>query len=158
MTNNKLVFLKKAFAEFEIQFSEDNMEATIVNPNYNEHIDVYDEEYQFTVCFSYQHRHFDTEEELAQWIREVINGDTFAIEFFSGEKRYCGSDIDGELLRSLSYEKLEQFTGYYGGTKLIDLSDSCKVRSWDGKNNFDFVFRKEADGTVTLLKTFVGIA
>ncbi len=157
MTENKLLFLKDSFPEFELQFSDDFSEAVILNPNYNENITVYDEGFEFIVCFSFQHRHLEDEEDVVEWIGEIIAGNIFAIEFFNNEQRRFGSEINAEELQDLSYEKLEQFTGYYGLTKLFDMADSFKVRGWDSKNNFDFTFFCETNGSIAINKNFVGI-
>lgn len=157
MTENRLIFLKETFSGFDLQFSDDFSNAVIINPNWNENITVYDDEYEFTVCFSFQHRHFEDEDDVVEWIREIIDSNKLAIEFFNKEQRCFGSEIRAAELQDLSYEYLEQFTGYYGLTKLLDEADSFKVRGWDSKNNFDFTFLCGANGTITISKTFVGI-
>lgn len=156
MNENRLSFLKESFSGFELQFSDDFSHAVIINRNWHENITVYDEEYEFIVCFSFQHRHFKDEEDVVEWIREIIDSKKLAIEFFKKEQRCFGSEIDTAELQDLSYEKLEQFTGHYGFTKLLDMTDSFKVRGWDSKNNFDFTFLCEGNGTITINKTFVG--
>ncbi len=157
MIENKLIFLKDSFPEFELQFSDDFTEAVILNPNYNENITVYDEGFEFTVYFSFQHRHLEDKEDVVEWVNEIITGNKFAIEFFNNEQRRFGSEIDAEEMQDLSYEKLEHFTGYYGLTKLFDMVDSFKVRGWDSKNNFDFTFFCETNGNISINKTFVGV-
>ena len=72
-------------------------------------------------------------------------------------QRRFGGEIDAEELQGLTYEKLEQFTGYYGLTKLLDVADSFKIRSWDGKNNFDYTMICEENGNVVINQIFVGI-
>ena len=157
MTENKLIFLKDTFIGFELQFSDDFSNAVIFNPNYNENITVYADGYEFIVCFSFQHCHLEDEEDVVEWIREIITGNKFAIEFFNKEQRCFGSEINAEELQDFSYEKLEQFTGYYGLTKLLDVADSFKIRGWDSKNNFDFTFFRKTNETIAISKTFVGI-
>jgi len=156
MSENRLIFMKDAFSEFELQFADDFSSAVIVNPNYDENITVYDDEYEFTVCFSFQHCHFDEEDDIIEWIREIISGNTFAIEFFNKGQRGFGGEIDLEKMQELTYEKLEQFTGYYGLTKLLDVADSFKIRGWDSKNSFDCTIAREANGSIAINKTFVG--
>ena len=70
--------------------------------------------------------------------RNIISGNTLAIEFFNNEKRGFGGEIDAEELQDLSYEKPEHFTGYYGLTKLFDVADSFKIRGWDSNYNFSY--------------------
>lgn len=157
MTENRLAFLKEAFRGYALQFSEDFSSAVILNPNYNENVFVYDEEFEYIVCFSFQHRHMEDEEELVEWINEVINGNKLAIEFFANGQRRFGSEIGVKEIQEMTYKKLEQFTGSYGAIKLLDRADSFKVRGWDSKNNFDYSFICQPDGTVTISKSFVGI-
>ncbi len=157
MSQKRLDFLKGAFQKFEIRFADDYSNAIIVNPNCNENITVYDDEFEFIVCFSFQHRHFEDEDDIVEWIRKIISGNTFAIEFFNDEQRRFGGEIDAEKLQELTYAKLEQFTGYYGATKLAEIADSFKIRGWDNKNNFDYAMNREENGTVVIRKTFVGI-
>ena len=140
MIDHRLVFLNNAFSKFDLQFADNFSNAIICNPNYNENISVYDNEYEFIVCFSFQHRHFEDQEDVVAWIREITAGNLFAIEFFNKGQRRFGSEINAKLLQDLTYEKLEQFAGYYGLTKLSDVADSFKIRGWDRKNNYDFTF------------------
>ncbi|MBR5515589.1 MAG: hypothetical protein IKU52_05250, partial [Clostridia bacterium] len=153
----RLVFLKDAFSEFELQFTNDFSSAMVVNPNYNENITVYDDGFEFTVCFSFQHCHFEDENDIIEWIRKITSGSTFAIEFFKNEQRRFGGEINAEELQDLSYKKLEQFTGYYGLTKLLDVADSFKIRGWDSRNNFDCTLICEPSGNISINHTFVGV-
>ena len=157
MSKKRLDFMKDAFRGFELKFAEDESNVVILNPNYDENITVYDDEYEFIACFSFQHRHFEDEEDIIEWIGKIISGNTFAIEFFNNNQRCFGSEIDTEELQGLTYKKLEQFTGYYGLTKLLDVVDSFKIRSWDGKNNFDYTMICEENGNVVINQIFVGI-
>ena len=81
-----------------------------------------------------------------------MNESVFAIEFFKGGERRFGGDITAQELEDLSYEKLEQKTGYYGSTKLIDCADMFKVRGWSGKNSFDAMFVVGESGKVDIKK------
>lgn len=156
MSNNRLVFLKDAFRGFEMQFAEDYSNAMIINPDYDENITVYDDESEFIVCFSFQHRHFENEDDIIEWIRKIIYGDTFAIEFFNHGQPVFGGEIDADEMQDFTYENLERFTGYFGSVKLKAVADSFKIRGWDSANNFDYTITCEADGTIAINKTFVG--
>lgn len=155
MIPQRLIFLKDAFPGFELQFIADDSCALIINPNYDANIIVYDDEFEFTVCFLFQHCHFTDEDDVIDWICNIISGNTFAIEFFNNEQCRFGGEIAAEQLQDLSYEKLEQFTGYYGLTKLLDVADSFKIRGWDNKNNFDYKLIREANGGIEINQTFV---
>ena len=154
MIENNLAFLKDAFPEHQIQFSDDFTDATIFNPFYEENITVsYDEALSFDpfcACFSFQHRHLIDENDVINWINDIISGNRFAIEFFKNEQRCFGGDIEAAELKDLSYAKLEQSTGYYGFTKLLDVADSFKIRGWERRNNWNAVFVQEPDGTVAI--------
>lgn len=150
MSKNRLTFLKDAFPEFELQFSENDTKAVIVNPNYDENIIVYDDEYEFTVCFSFQHSHLDDADEIVDWIRKIISGNRYAIEFISNERLCWGSQIDAEELQDLSYEKLEQFIGYYVSKELPIVANTFKIRGWDNKNNLDYTITYKANGSIAI--------
>ena len=160
MAENKLVFLKTAFPGYQVSFSDDFTEAMIVNPLYEENITVYYEEgydfEPFIACFSFQHGHFESEEDVIAWVSEIIAGRTLAIEFFRNDQRCFGGEIEAEKLQELSYTMLERFTGYYGGTKLWEVADSFKIRGWDKKNDMDVALVSAPDGTVTLRKIYAG--
>ena len=152
MKENRLAFLKSAFPKHQIKFSEDCSNATIVNPNYDESITVYDEGHEYIACFSFQHRHLDDAESVVAWSRDIMTGQLFAIEFFREGRRCFGSEIEAGELEELTYEKLEQFTGQFGLTKLFFVADTCKVRGWDSQQNFDASFVRESNGCGTIKK------
>lgn len=156
MTENKLCFLKSAFPEYKVEFSDDFTEAILVNPNYDENITVYyyeDDDFSpFCVCFSFQHRHLIDEKNVIDWINQIITGKKFAIEFFQNEQRKFGGEIGADRLKALSYAELEQFSGYYGSTKLFQIADAFKVRGWDSANNFDAIFICESNWGTTIKK------
>jgi len=81
-----------------------------------------------------------------------INGNVFSIEYFNNDTRCFGGDITAEELKDLSYDTLEQNTGYYGITKLKDCADSFKLRGWHRDHNFDAVFVTDEDGSITIKK------
>ena len=102
--------------------------------------------------FSFQHRHIEDENGVVEYVTDIIDENVLAIEFFkNGEKRF-GGDMTSRELKDLSYEKLEQKTGYYGSTKLIDCADAFQVRGWSGKNNFDAIFVADESGKIEIKK------
>ncbi|MDD5924196.1 MAG: hypothetical protein PUC88_05350 [Clostridia bacterium] len=156
MADHKLIFLKNAFSKYDVQFSEGFTKATIVNPFYDQNITVYyDEDDDFTpfcVSFSFQHCHLIDEEDVVEWINSIIAGNKFAIEFFNNGQQCFGSEIESKELLDLSYEKLEQFTGYYGSTKLLSIVDTFKVRGWNNQHNFDATFVCENNEHILIKK------
>ena len=81
MNENRLFFLKNTFSQFELQFADDFSNVVIMNPNYNENITVYDDGYEFVACFSFQHRHFEDQNDLTKWIGEIISGIHLQLNF-----------------------------------------------------------------------------
>ena len=140
MSKNNYTFLTNHFSSYEIIYLESKDSVEIVNPFGKDNIIVYyypADPTPFIVEFSFQHRHIEDETGVIEYITDIINENIFPIEFFkNGEKRF-GGDITSQELEDLSYENLEQKTGYYGSTKLIDCADAFKIRGWSGKNNFD---------------------
>lgn len=157
MSKDRLVFLQDAFLGVEFKFTDDFSSAVIMNPNYDENITVYDEEFEYIVCFSFQHRHFEDKADVVSWIQKIISGKTLAIEFFNHEQRVFGGEIDADALKELSYHKLERFTGHYSIKELLRLADSFKIRGWDSKNNLDCTITCDASGNVVIGQTFLGI-
>ncbi len=158
MADNKLVFLTSAFAKYNVHFTEDFTKATLVNPFYEENITVYycedDDFTPFCVCFSFQHCHLTNQKDVVEWINQIIAGSKLAIEFFNHGQKCFGSEIDSEELLDLSYEKLEQLTGYYGLTKLFSIVDTFKVRGWNNQHNFDAAFVCEDNGRTLIKKSY----
>lgn len=154
MSENKLDFLTDAFSNCQIQYSDDFTNAIIVNPYYNENVTVYyyeeDDFTPFCACFSFQHCHLPNEEDVVIWISEIMSGNKFAIEFFKNDQRRFGGDIAAEDIASLTYAKLEEYTGYFGLTKLHTLADAFKIRGWNPVHNIDAKFVCEAGENITI--------
>ena len=96
---------------------------------------------------------FINEESAKKWIDSILSEDVFSIEYFCGEDRRFGGQISAQELRNLSYDYLEQDTGYYGITKLFQIADHFKIRGWSRKNDFDGYF-VEKDNTIQIDKIF----
>ena len=143
MSKNNYAFLINHFSSYEIIYLESKDSIEIVNPFCKDNIVVdYDpaDPTPFTVMFSFQHRHIKDEKGVIEYITDIINENIFSIEFFKKGERRFGGDVTAQELKDLSYEKLEQKTGYYGSIKLRDCADMFKVRGWSSKNNFDAMF------------------
>ena len=147
----ELSFLTAYASKYRVDVSDDLESAIIYNPHQQEHLyveyDSADDFSPFTLCFSFQHVHLPDRESAAEWIDDILHENIFSIEYFKGENRHFGGQISAADLANLSYELLEQKTGYYGSTKLYALADCFKVRGWTQKNDFDGYFVKKADGT-----------
>lgn len=151
----ELSFLSKYIAKYRIDISDDLESAIIYNPISDENIyieyDKADESSPFLLSFSFQHVHLTDKKSATEWIDEIISENLYTIEYFSNAKRLFGGEITAEELNVLSYEFLEQDTGYFGITKLFQIADRFKVRGWSGKNDFDGQFVKK-DGKIEIYK------
>ena len=155
MSKNNYAFLINHFSSCKIIYSESKDSVEIVNPFGKDNIVVdYDvaDPTPFMVMFSFQHRHIKDEKGVIEYITDIINENIFPIEFFKNGKKRFGGDITAQELKDLSYEKLEQKTGYYGSTKLIDCADAFKIRGWSGKNNLDAMFIVSESGKIEIKK------
>ena len=155
MSKNNYTFLTNHFSSYEIIYLESKDSVEIVNPFGKDNIIVdYDpaDPTPFRVMFSFQHRHIEDENGVVEYATDIIDENVFAIEFFKNGEGCFGGDITSRELKDLYYEKLEQITGYYGSTKLIDCVDAFNVRGWSGKNNFDAIFVVDKSGKVEIKK------
>lgn len=143
MLNDKLFFLKDAFSTYGVRVLIQADQAVVLNPYQDENILVYydDDDFRpYTACFSFQHVHLTDEESVIEWIEDIISGRRLAIEFFCNDSRRFGGDIEAEKLEALSYQSLEQWSGYYGCCKLFEVADSFRVRGWHPSGNMDAAF------------------
>ena len=156
MQEKRFDFLVKEFSNYEIIISGEDDLAEIINPFSKENIKVYyeseDDYSPYIVCFAFQHVHLCDEELVIDHINDIIGGNLFSIEFFCDGKRCFGGDITADRLKELSYKELERYTGYYGGTKLIECADMFKVRGWNSNTNFDATFVSDEHGKVIIKK------
>ena len=148
--------LLKNFSSYEIKFSDNEKFAEIINPFYLENIKVEylpEEDFTpYTVYFAFQHYHMSSKEDVVEYIKDIINENIFSIEFFKDGRDCFGGDITAQELKDLTYESLEQHTGYYGSTKLKECADSFKLRGWNSDKNFDAIFIVDDKESVMIKK------
>lgn len=146
----ELSFLTAYTSQYRVDVSDDLQSAIIYNPHQEEHLyieyDSADEFSPFTLSFSFQHVHVNDQDSAAEWIDDILHENIFSIEYFREEQRRFGGQISAMDLANLSYELLEQGTGYYGSAKLYRLADCFKVRGWTKKNDFDGYFITKDNG------------
>jgi hypothetical protein len=153
MIRNELLSIAEHFSAYDVRFSDDEDGFDVLNPFGKEPIRVYvedDPHWPYTVGFSFQHRHLATVDEVVAYAGDIMNGNVFAIEFFKDGYRRFGGDLDAQEVRELSYDRLAQFLGCFGASRLIDVVDSCKVRGWARDADFDATFVEDEQGNVTL--------
>lgn len=146
----KLSFLANYISKYQVDISDNLESAIIYNPNGEDHLYIeYDKADTFSpymLSFSFQHVHVSDEESAAQWVDSILNEKILSIEYFIGESKCLGGEINFSDLSNLSYEFLEKYAGYFGISKLFHMVDNFKVRGWTEKNNFDGYFIKSGDG------------
>ena len=153
MFQNNLVAIASQFSDYVTYLSEDKTFLEILNPFGNENIKLEyvskDEWTPYILYFSFQHWHMNDEEDIIEHIYDIINGKLLSIEFFKGNKRCFGGDIEAQDLQDLSYETLNNnFSGLR--MNIIDIADSFKVRGWKADANFDAVFDVDSCGEIVI--------
>lgn len=156
MKTDRFDFLTKHFSSYEIKFSKDGSLVEIINPFYNENVKVeYIPDDDFTpyiVYFAFQHCHMCDEEDIVEYINDIIDGNVFSIEFFNNGARCFGGDITAAELNDLSYETLARYMESLGVAKMIDYANSFKLRGWHSNYNLDAVFAIDESGSATIKK------
>lgn len=150
----QLDFLKQRYTQYRVEISTDGERerADITNGQSGDRIRVwYDsadrEKYMF--CYAYQHIHTDSEEVLLGYINDYMSGRKASIEFFAGDRRCFGGDIDALVLDHLTYEALCQCYPRF------DLSEmNFKVRSWNRAYCFDGCFINDDDEGIHVVKKY----
>ena len=154
IVEDKLNFLKEHFSSYEVKLSEDGKSAAIINPFGKENIEVRhvpeDDFTPYIVYFAFQHAHICDEENVIEYINEIIDGNVLSIEFFRNGARCFGGDISPEELKDLSYTALAQSMRAWGIMNLKDRADSFALRGWRDNHNFDGVFVVDEKGAVTI--------
>ena len=152
-------FIIKAFPNLKIEMSRDGETITILNPYSNSNIivdyelfvrtDGLDSFEQYTTQFSYQHRHFENENDVIEWIKIIVNDSLLAIEFFKGDENRFGGEISCSSVSQLTYDVFVEEYGYYMG---ITQCDNFKIRSWSGENDYDgSIFSSKEKGTYIIM-------
>lgn len=158
METSRFYFLKKHFSAYEINFSKerDRDLVEIINPFYDENIRVeYIPEDDFTpyvVSFAFQHCHMCDEEDIVEYVNDIIDGKILSIEFFKNGARCFGGDIATLELADLSYDALAKSIEDWGIAKLLDYADSFKLRGWHSNYSFDAAFVIDENGLPTIKK------
>ena len=155
----KLDFIQKAFQSLKTEISQDGETITIFNQHFKDNIVIDYEFYvstdgldsfeQYTAAFSYQHRHFENEKDIIQWIENVIKGSLLAIEFFKGDENRFGGEISYSSVSQLTHDIFVEKYGYYNG---FSQCDNFKIRSWSGENDYDgIIYKNQEKGTYIVL-------
>ena len=153
MSKETYDFLNNHFNLFEKIYNESKDCIEIVKPQNECKIIVdyipEDDFSPYLVSWSYQHRHLVDEDDVIEYVNEIINCKVYAIECFKGDTAVFGGEIRIDDFEDFSYETLEKWSGYFGLTKLLDCVDTVKVRFWHG--GFDATFAYDKDGKPTVI-------
>ena len=152
-------FIIKGFPNLKTDISYDGETITIFNPYSNNDIvvdyelftsvDGSDSFEQYTVNFSYQHRHFENESDVIEWIRSFTKDSLLAIEFFKGNENRFGGEISYSSISQLTHDIFVEKYGYYNG---FSECDNFKIRSWSGENDYDgIIYKNQENGTYIVL-------
>ena len=141
METERFDLLTKHFSAYEMKFSKNGNLLEIINPFCLENIRVEyiptDDFTPYVVSFAFQHCHMCDEEDIADYMNDIIDGKVFSIEFFNKGTRCFGGDITAAELDSLTYETLTKYIESWGISNLLDYADSFKLRGWHSNYNFD---------------------
>ena len=102
------------------------------------------------VCFSFNHVHLETPDQVIAYVNDIISGNVFAIGFFKDGRQRIGGNLDAEDVCVLSYDTLARFVHSFRDIKLIDVVDSLKVRGWMPDAYFDAKFIMDEEGNVSV--------
>lgn len=146
----KWEFLNNAQKLYAINFTVEEDEASIINPNNGKCVNIYREKYysengkdifiEYTVCFATQHRHLEDLDEVEEYIHRVLKDEILAMEFYDADERSFGGEIEKADFASLSLNLLAKRWGY--SIEYLSAKD-YEIHSWSGK--YDIGRKKVAD-------------
>lgn len=150
MNENIFDLIRKEFSTFEINDLESGYSLEIINPFCENNIVLYydDSIDEYTLYFTYQHWHLNNEKDVIKYIKDIINGEIFSIEFFKDDERHFGSSISKEELENLSYDSLASM--FYGVDVLKELVNCFKIRGFNKEDNYDAKFIMEENGKINI--------
>jgi len=154
MKRKELLAIAEHFSVYNVQFSDNRERFDIINPFGKDPIYVCvenDLDTPYTVCFSFNHLHLETPEQVIAYIGDIIGGNQFTIGFFKNGRQLVGGNLNAEEVHAISYNMLTLFTHCFRDVKqLIDVVDSIKVRGWAQYADFDARFGTDEMGNVSI--------
>lgn len=153
MKREELLAIAEHFSEFDVQFSDTEERFDIINPFGKDPIYVCvdnDPRTPYMVCFSFNHVHLETPEQVIAYVGDIIGGNQFTIGFFKNGRQRIGGNLNAEEVRAISYNVLTLFLRSFPDLKLIDIADSIKVRGWAQDGDFDATFGVDEMGNVSI--------
>ena len=153
MKRKELLAIAEHFSEYNVQFSNDGEHFDVINPFGKGPISVHienDSGISYMVCFSFQHLHLETPDQVIAYVDNIIGGNVFAIGFFKDGRKCIAGDLDAQEVCAISYDMLTRFVCCFRDIRLIDVVDSFKVRGWMQDVDFDAKFIMDEQRNVTV--------
>ena len=153
MKRKELLVIAEHFSAYDIQFSDNGERFDIINPFGKDPIYVCvenDPKTPYMVCFSFNHVHLETPDQVIAYIGDIIGGNQFTIGFFKNGRQRIGGNLNAEEVRAISYNVLTLFVRSFPDVRLIDVADSIKVRGWAQDGDFDATFGVDEMGNVSI--------
>lgn len=160
MKRKELLAIAERFPTHDVQFSNGGEHFDIINPFGKDSISVYienDSNTPYMVCFSFNHVHLETPDQVIAYVNDIISGNVFAIGFFKDGRQRIGGNLDAEDVCALSYDTLARFVHSFRDIKLIDVVDSLKVRGWMPDACFDAKFIMDEEGNVSVQRMNISL-
>ena len=153
MKRKELLAIAEHFSAYDVQFSDNGENFDIINPFGKDPISVYvesDPQTPYMVCFSFNHVHLETPDQVIAYVDDIICGNQFTIGFFKDGRQRIGGNLNAQEVRAISYNMLTLFVHCFRDVKLIDVADSIKVRGWTQDGDFDATFGTDEMGNVSI--------
>ncbi len=153
MKRKELLAIAEHFSAYDVQFSDNGESFDIINQFGKDPISVYvesDPQMPYMVCFSFNHVHLETPDQVIAYVDDIICGNQFTIGFFKDGRQRIGGNLNAQEVRAISYNVLTLFVHSFRDIKLIDVADSIKVRGWAQDGDFDATFGTDEMGNVSI--------
>ena len=113
-----------------IRYEIINNNLIIYNLN-NNMIEIMQDNNEYIITFSTEHRHFENDfEEIGDYLNSIMNDEILPIEFFLNGKDFFGGEISKEHFDNLSTKFL---SNYFGCSKEYISKLEYEIHSWSGK-------------------------
>ncbi len=139
---DKWNFLYDFQKSFDFDLSVESDTAVLTNHNTGAHIEIFEDKYstkdikepfvEYRVCFSTQHRHFDSLSKVEKYVNLILTDEILPIEFYYNGERRFGGEITKTDYEGLNIERLAELFGYT--IEYLSQFD-FEVHSWSGKYN-----------------------
>jgi len=159
--NEYLEYFTQRFSEYSTKIVEDpgqSAEFHILNPQLGKNIIIDFSFDEFSVYFSYQHKHFREDQlmDLEEFIRSILAGDEVVMEIFNGDKNSFGGSLPKADLDLSSVEGIinSLFTHKAAQKQYFELFKTSKyrleTRNWDGSMDYSIALIWDGSNYITV--------